>query len=146
MLQSVIASPLVTDARSDCLPWIAQALNPGVPFSTRNPRIFSSSHFAQTTATSAIDPLVIHIFSPFKTYLLPFFTARVSIPPGFDPNCGSVNPKHPIALPCASNGSHLSFCASLPYAQIGYITSALCTDTKLRSPESPRSSSCVTKP
>src|SRR5258708_36260724 len=91
--QSEKDKPEVTDARSDHFPWTSHALNPGVPFSTRKPRIFSSSHLAQTTATSAIDPLVIHIFSPFRTYLLPFFAARVSIPPGFDPNCGSVNPK-----------------------------------------------------
>src|SRR5271168_1640967 len=134
------------DARSDHFPCTSHALNPGVPFSTKNPRIFSSSHFAQITATSAIDPLVIHIFSPFRTYLPPFFTARVNIPPGFDPNCGSVRPKHPIALPCCNSGSHLSFCASEPKAWIGYITSADCTETKLRRPESPRSSSCVTSP
>ena len=42
---------------------------------------------------------MIHIFSPLRTYLLPFFTARVSIPPGFEPNCGSVRPKQPMALP-----------------------------------------------
>src|SRR5258708_29611043 len=108
--------PEVTDARSDHLPWTSEALKPGVPFSTRKPRIFSSSHLAQTTATSAMEPLVIHIFSPLSTYLVPFFTARVSMPPGFEPNCGSVKPKQPIALPCCSRGSHLSFCASLPYA------------------------------
>src|SRR5207244_6505314 len=113
--QSVKANPEVTEARRDHSPWTSQALNPGVPFSTRNPRTLSSSALAHTTATSAIDPLVIHIFSPLSTYLLPFFTARVSMPPGFEPNCGSVNPKHPMALPCCKSGSHLFFCASLPY-------------------------------
>src|SRR5580700_9968109 len=66
ILQSVIAKPEVTEARSEYFPCTSQALYPGMPFSTRNPRITSSSHFAQITATSAIDPLVIHIFSPFK--------------------------------------------------------------------------------
>src|SRR6266852_4887184 len=85
-------------------------------FLHRKPRIFSSSHLAHTTATSAIEPLVIHIFSPFRTYLFPFFTARVNMPPGFEPNCGSVNPKQPIFSPCCSSGSHLFFCSSLPNA------------------------------
>src|SRR6267378_668522 len=144
--QSVNASPDVTEARSDHFPCTSQVLNPGVPFSTRNPRTLSSSPLAHTTATSAIEPLVIHIFSPLRIYLLAFFTARVSIPPGFDPNCGSVKPKQPIAFPCCKSGSHLFFCASLPYERIGYITSAPCTETKLRNPESPRSSSCVINP
>ena len=43
---------------------------------------------------------MIHIFSPFKIYLFPFFTARVSMPLGLEPNCGSVRPKQPMALPC----------------------------------------------
>src|SRR5277367_7061347 len=59
--QSVKARPEVTEARNDHLPWMSQVLKPGVPFSTRNPRIFTSSHLAQTTATLASDPLVIHI-------------------------------------------------------------------------------------
>src|SRR5215472_10626687 len=68
------------------------------------------------------------------------------MPPGFEPNCGSVRPKHPIAFPLCSLGSHLCFCAGDPYAWIGYITRALWTETKLRNPESPRSSSCITRP
>src|SRR5260370_16225304 len=111
--QSEKDKPEVTDARSDHLPWTSQALKPGVPFSTRKPRIFSSSHLAQTTATSAMEPLVIHIFSPLSTYLLPFFTARVSMPPGFHPNSGSGKPNHPMTFPGSRHGAHLSFCASL---------------------------------
>ena len=56
----------VTEALSECFPFISGALNPGVPFSTRNPWTTPSS-FAQTTATSAIDPFVIHIFAPLRT-------------------------------------------------------------------------------
>src|SRR6266849_6493774 len=70
-------SPEVTDARSDNFPWTSHALNPFAPFSTRKPRILSSSHFAQITATSAIEPLVIHIFSPLRMYLFPRLTALV---------------------------------------------------------------------
>src|SRR5207248_5801803 len=120
----------------------------GRSVSTRNPRILlsSPSTFAQITATSAIDPEVIHIFSPFKTYSLPTFRARVRIPPGFDPKSGSVSPKHPSFSPDCKAGSHVFFCSSLPNAYMGYMTSADCTLTKLRTPESPRSSSCITSP
>src|SRR5437879_5603504 len=67
--QSVNDNPEVTEARRDHLPWTSQAFKPGVPFSTRKPRTLSSSALAHTTAMSAREPLVIHIFSPFKTYL-----------------------------------------------------------------------------
>ena len=70
----------------------------------------------------------------------------VFIPAGSEPWSGSVRPKQPTAFPAPSNGSHRSFCGSLPKVWIGYITSAPCTEAKLRSPESPRSSSCITRP
>src|SRR5207237_10353521 len=83
----------VTDARRDHLPWISSARKPGRSVSTRNPRMLlaslgspESSVFAQITATSAIEPDVIHIFSPLSTYSLPTFRARVLIPPVFEPN------------------------------------------------------------
>src|SRR5208337_2386555 len=112
--QSESERPEVTEARNDHLPWTSHAVKPVAPFSTRKPRTFACSHFAQTTETSAREPLVIHIFSPLRTYLPPFLTARVSIPPGLEPNCGSVRPKQPMALPPWSSGSHLFFWASLP--------------------------------
>src|SRR5207248_4790160 len=61
---SCIENPEVTEARSDHLPCTSSALKPERSVSTRNPRTCppSSSTFAQTTATSAIDPEVIHIF------------------------------------------------------------------------------------
>ena len=43
-------------------------------------------------------------------------------------------------------GSHRCFCSSEPYAQIGYITSELCTLANERMPESPRSSSWQIRP
>src|SRR5580700_2403378 len=61
-------------------------LNPGRSVSMRNPRTLSAppspapSSFAHTTATSAIDPEVIHIFSPFKMYSSPDLRARVGQP------------------------------------------------------------------
>jgi hypothetical protein len=68
------------------------------------------------------------------------------MPPGLEPKPGSVSPKQPMASPFCSRGSHFSFCASEPKAWMGYITSAPCTETKLRRPESPRSSSCMMSP
>src|SRR5205823_11391710 len=70
------------DARIENLPWMSRVEKPGVPFSTRKPRISPSSVFAQTTATSAIKPFVIQSFVPLRTYASPLRTARVFIPPG----------------------------------------------------------------
>src|SRR5579862_4124597 len=109
---------------------------PGRSVSTRYPRTASlpssPSSLAQMTATSAMEPDVIHIFSPLRMYSPPDLRARVVIPPGFDPKPGSVNPKQPSFSPEASAGSHLLFCASEPKAKMGYMTSADCTLTKLR--------------
>src|SRR5215467_7676554 len=116
MRTSCSDNPEVTEARSDHLPCTSWALKPGALVSTRKPRmrLLSSSDFAQTSATSAIDPEVIHIFSPFRTYSFPTFLARVRMPLGLEPKSGSVRPKHPSFSPLAKAGSHLSFCASLP--------------------------------
>ena len=105
-----------------------------------------SSARAHTTATSAMLPLVIQVFSPLSTQPSPSRRAVVRMPAGFDPKSGSVRPKHPTAFPLCSGGSHFCFCCSLPNQKMGYITSAPCTETKLRTPESTRSSSCMTSP
>src|SRR5215467_6477981 len=124
----------VTEARMDHLPWMSDVVYPGVPFATRNPRTapLSSVARAQTIATSAGVPLVIHVFSPFSTQPSPSRRAVVFMPAGLEPYPGSVRPKHPIASPDCSLGSHFCFCCSEPYVTIGYITSAPCTETKLR--------------
>src|SRR5215472_7868837 len=116
MRTSCSERPEVTDARSDHLPCTSCSLNPGRLVSTRKPRmrLLSSSDLAQMRATSAIEPEVIHIFSPFRTYSLPTFLARVRMPLGLEPKSGSVRPKQPSFSPLASAGSHLSFCSSLP--------------------------------
>src|SRR5262249_44734717 len=87
-------------ARENLSMWKA-VLKPGVPFSTRNPRMVPSV-FAHTTATSAIEPLVIQDFAPLSTQESPSRRALVRMPPGFDPKSGSVRPKHPIFSPEAS--------------------------------------------
>ena len=46
---------------------------------------------------------------------VPGLSLPENIPPGLEPNCGSVRPKQPSALPLCSSGSHLSFCSADPY-------------------------------
>src|SRR5947209_17001477 len=101
--QSLKERLAVMDARIDIFPCSSDDVNPGVPLSTRNPRIPSSAR-AHTTAISAMEPLVIHVFSPLITQHEPCLTARVNMPAGFDPKPGSVNPKHPTASPDWSFG------------------------------------------
>ncbi len=109
-------------------------------------RSSSSVTLAQMMATSAIVPLVIHIFSPVRMYSSPSRVARVVMPPGLEPKLGSVRPKQPSLRPAASSGSHFCFCSSVPKVWMGYMTRADWTLTKLRKPESPRSNSCMTRP
>ena len=89
------------------------AENPGVSVGTRNPRM-PSSVWAQTTAMSAIEPLVIHIFDPFSTHASPSRLADVRMWFGSLPKSASVNPKHPITSPVAILGSQCCFCSSVP--------------------------------
>ncbi len=87
-----------------------------------------SSVCAQTTATSAMDPLVIHIFEPDSTQSPPLRRAWVRRLAGSDPPCDSVSPKQPMASPRAMAGSQRWRCASLPYWWMGNMHSALCTE------------------
>src|ERR1700733_512666 len=130
----------VTDARSDSFLWMLRAVKPRVPRGTRKPLIPSSVP-AQITATSATDPLVIHILVPERVHWPPFIIAFVFMLPGSLPWSGSVSPKQPIASPAAIRGSHSCFCSCEPYRQIGYMASEPCTDPRLRRPESQASSS-----
>ncbi len=73
--------------------------------------------------------------------------AVVRMPAGFEPKSGSVRPKQPIASPRLQPGQPALLLLLRPdRCRIGYITSAPCTHTKLRRPESPRSSSCMISP
>jgi hypothetical protein len=71
--------------RSPTLPCTGGALSPFQPFSRMNPRISSSSSFAQTTKTSAIGLLVIHALVPSRTNPPSTRRARLIMPPGSDP-------------------------------------------------------------
>ena len=55
----------------------------------RKPRMPSSAR-AHTTAISATDPLVIHIFEPLRIQSEPSRRAVVRMPPGLEPKSGSV--------------------------------------------------------
>ena len=110
------------------------------------PWIAPSSVRAQTTAMSAIVPFVIHIFAPLRIQSDPSRRACVRIEPGSEPASGSVRPKQPMTSPACIAGSHRSFCSSEPYFQIGNIASEPCTETALRTPASPASSSMHVRP
>src|SRR4028118_1583426 len=110
MRQSWKPSSEVVEARSENLPCWSEEVKPGVPFSTTKPRI-PSSVLAQTTATSARVPLVIHCLEPLSTQSSPTFLAVVRMPPGLEPKSGSVRPKQPIASPEARHGTQRSFCS-----------------------------------
>jgi hypothetical protein len=65
------------------------AEKPFVSVGTTKPRIDSTSSglpvLAQTIATRAVDPLVIHILAPFSTQPSFVSLATVIMPPGFEP-------------------------------------------------------------
>ncbi len=56
------------------------------------------------TATSAMLPEVIHIFSPLRMYSSPDLRAVVVMPPGFEPKPGSVRPKQPSLFSAGEGG------------------------------------------
>ena len=135
------------DARSDSLCFISGASKPGMPFSTRKPLILPSSVRAHTTATSATVPFVIHIFVPLRIQSEPSrLRVRAHRRRDRSPASGSVSPKQPIASPSCIGGSQRCFCSSEPQRQIANIASDPCTETRLRIPESPASSSMHASP
>ena len=79
----------VSEARSESLRVIGGAEKPAVSVGTTKPRMpllpSASSVRAQTTATSATEPLVIHILVPFSTHSSPSRFALVRMPPGLEP-------------------------------------------------------------
>src|SRR3546814_7484449 len=85
----------VTDARSDILFLISGAENHGVSVGTKNPRTPSSVR-AQTTATSAMEPLVIHNLVTLRIKSSPTRLALVRITPGLDTKTGSVRTQLPM--------------------------------------------------
>ena len=135
----------MTEARIDIFFLMSGAEKPSVSVGTTNPRM-PSSVCAHTTATSAIEPLVIHILLPSRIQSVPSCLARVRMPAGLEPKSGSVRPKQPTFSPLAICGSHSSFCSSDPCFQIANIARLPCTDIRLRMPESPASTSRQASP
>ena len=131
----------MTDARSDSFWWISGALKPGVPRGTRNPRTPSSVR-AHTTATSATEPFVIHIFVPLRIQSSPSRRARVRIAPGSEPEVGLGQAEAADRLARAIRGSHSCFCSSEPQRRIANIASEPCTETRLRTPGRPPRAPC----
>ncbi len=135
----------MAEARSEILRWMSRAVNPRVWVGTRKPRI-PSSVCAQTTARSASVPFVIQSLLPLRTQSSPRRRALVRMCAGSEPKSGSVRPKQPMTSPRAIRGRYRSFCSSDPYFQIGNMQSEPWTETKLRNPESPASSSRLARP
>ena len=88
----------------------------------------------------------IQRFAPLMTQSVPSRRAKVVMLAGSEPAEGSVSPKQPIASPDAIFGSHSCFCSSEPCLWIAVIASEPCTETKVRRPESPASSSAAARP
>src|SRR5262245_6756802 len=86
-----------------------------------NPENFSPSTLANTVSTSAKPPLVIHIFSPFRTQWFPSslnravdFAASAS-----DPEPDSLKQYALIHSPEPIFGKYFCFCSSVPKRTIG---------------------------
>jgi hypothetical protein len=136
------------EARIENLPVMSLAEKPGVPVGTTKPRtgLSCSSVLAQITAKSAMVPIPIQRFDPLSTQSVPSRVAKVFMLEGSLPADGSVRPKQPMASPLAILGSHSSLCSSEPNLWIADIASEPCTETKVRKPESPASSSMHARP
>src|SRR5207253_11200211 len=117
----------LAEARRLNFPSICGVLSPFMPRSRIKPRMTPSSVLPQTTRTSAIGELVIHILAPLSRQPPDALVARVVMPEGSEPWSGSVRPKQPTHSPDANLGRYFCRCASLPKAWIGYITRLDCT-------------------
>ena len=125
------------------------AVTPGVPAGTRKPWT-PSSVMAHTTITPATDASPIHRLAPLSTQPasspVPSRRANVVMEEGSEPAVGSVRAKQPITSPAAIRGSHSCFWSSEPHLWMAVMASEPCTETKVRIPESPASSSIAARP
>lgn len=133
-------------ARNDALPWMAVALNPGVPRSTRKPWTAPSSPRAHTTQTSQIVPNPIQRLAPSRTYSSPSRRAVVASATASDPWSGSVSPNAPRTSRRAIGGSQRSFCSSEPRKAMERIARPAWTPSIVAKLPSPRDSSIVIRP
>ena len=91
-------------------------------------------------------PIPIQRFVPSRIQSAPSRRAVVRISAGLLPACGSVRAKQPTASPAASAGSQRCFCSSEPQVWIAVIASEPWTETNVRRPLSPASSSRHARP
>ena len=127
-------------------------MNPGVSVGTTKPRIapvpavrrrVAGPHDGHVGDAAVGDPHLGAVEDPVVAVAARAWCACCD---GSLPESGSVRPKQPIASPAAMRGSHSCFCSSDPNFQIGNMASEPCTDTKLRAPLSPASSSRQARP
>ena len=113
----------------------------------RNPRM-PSSVCAQMTATSAIEASPIQRLAPVSTQSVRRRRGRrrSSCSPGRCRRWARSARSSRSARPSAIPGSHRCFCSSEPNLWIALIASEPCTETKVRRPESPASSSIAARP
>lgn len=137
------------EARIESFLPIGVAVTPGVPAGTRNPWT-PSSVIAHTTSTSATEANPDQRFAPARIQPAsspePSRRANVFIEAGSEPAVGSVKAKLPISSPAAIRGSHCSFCSSDPHWWMAVMASEPCTEAKVRTAESPASSSIAARP
>ncbi len=118
-----------------------------MPCSTRKPFTWrSASSRAQTTTTSAIEPLPIHFFAPLIIHVSPSRRAVVSSATESEPCVGSVSANAPMLSSWAMAGSQRCFCSSEPSIAIDCIARPAWTPTNVPRLPSPRLSSMWTRP
>ena len=135
--------------RRPSFPWI-----PWLPYfclsrSSRNAAIplwpLVASVCANTSASPLTLPLLIHIFRPRRIQSAPSRVADVLSFVASLPTSGSVRPKQPISLPLQSAGRKRCFCASVPHLRMVSSTSEIWTESVVRTDESARPISSVTR-
>ncbi len=114
---------------------------PGVVVSTTN-AVGPRSVLASTVQTSAIGPLVMKIFVPFRTKSSPSRTAVVRIAAASLPASGSVDAQAPISEPSHRPGSQRCCSCGVPCSQIGTLPITQCAPSdRPNPPSSPPSAS-----
>ncbi|CAH0326614.1 hypothetical protein SRABI128_05449 [Microbacterium sp. Bi128] len=137
------------EARIESFCPIGVAVTPAVPAGTRKPRT-PSSVMAHTTSTPATEASPIQRFAPSRIQPAsspePSRRAKVFIEAGSEPAVGSVRANAPISSPAAIRGSHSCFWSSEPHLWMAVMAREPCTETNVRTPESPASSSIAARP
>jgi hypothetical protein len=95
-------------------------LYPGVPLGTMmlvislRPSSFPVTAVMTTSRDISVPELVMKHLVPLMTHSPSSSIAVVLVLPASEPASGSVRPKAPSPVPCASGTSHFCFCSSVP--------------------------------